>query len=159
MGYLQLENSVDEEANLRCVLNGSPGRGGMAALAARSAADDIARVVDIMARKERLRAAGWRVRDWRPGPRTPLATRDPSRFWQWRSGAYHSLVDHQYRLTHRDGRVVYVTEPYWGPDRDHPLIATLRQEGWIVVFRPELGLWNPPSTTAIWIYRAPIGAD
>jgi len=69
----------------------------------------VAAALIVAVRKESLRRSGWQVRSWgRDGP----AVRRLSH------GAYEGprggCFDHSVRLANRDGRTVYLTEPY-GP--------------------------------------------
>ena len=100
-------------------------------------------------RCEALREEGWRVRDWRPGPKAPFSRRT---VYGWEL-VNSRLLDHIYRLVHPEKGTIWVAEPYgiWGAD-----LARLTEEmakGWDIRIDPKRAIHLPGSTVAIWITR------
>lgn len=61
---------------------------------------------------------------------------------------YHSLLDHLYRLKHKGGQMVYVSEPY-GICHGWDVLAELDAAGWDIQVDAYWALHYPGSTTMI----------
>jgi len=105
----------------------------------------VAAALIVAVRKESLRRAGWQVRPW-GAQRAGRAAAIPRRI----RGAQGGCFDHSVRLVNRDGRTVYLTEPYGlstGALQDALNIA--EREGWDVRIDELCGLHFPGRTVPV----------
>ena len=95
-------------------------------------------------------ARGWRYMDFKP-PRKSMAgiqrERLNARFWVYSS--FGGIWDHAYRLVHRDGRVLWVGEPYQLNGTALEDIAKLREQGYDVEIRSDWAIHYPGCTVAV----------
>ena len=109
------------------------------------AMERVAAALIVAVRKESLRRAGWQVRPW--GRNGPAVRRLSHGTYE---GPRGGCFDHSIRLANRDGRTVYLTEPYGlsaGALRDALDIA--EREGWDVRIDERCGLHFPGRTAPV----------
>lgn len=107
-------------------------------------------------RCERMKRWGFKVRRWdvgKPGPGRTL-DRDARRYYGFSDYRAESegWVDHGYKLL-RDGKTIYVSEPYQLGNDEIRELAALADQGWQVTIWPGRAIHFPGETMAVWVRK------
>ena len=104
-------------------------------------------------RSSSLREAGYRVKPWHAGPRTPGSIRING-FWAHDPDLTRGWLDHQYKLLTPDGaHDLSSPSPITSTRTVLARLAQLQGAGWSVSIDAARALWYPGRTVAVWIRK------